>query len=585
MAGKIFINYRRDDAISTAGRLHDRLAQTFGPNNLFMDVDHIPAGVDFVEYLHSQVAACDVFLAIIGPNWLNAKDDEGRRRFDNPDDYVKIEIAAALVRDIRVIPVLVDGARPPNADKLPDSVKPLARRNAVEVRNTNFGRDTEALADKIRDALKGARPATGQRRFVVNAVPRFIPSGRWRAVWGGLAALLLVGWIGLYQVGVPVWVPWQSDASGTGKAAADAEAKRKAAEAEQQRLKEEVDRQAQAAADAESKRKAAEAEQQRLQEEAQRQAKAEADAEAKRKAAEAEQQRLVAMQAEQQRQAQAAADVEAKLKAAEAEQQRLKEEAQRQAQAAADAEAKRKAAETEQQRLKEEAQRQAQAAADAEAKRKAAEAEQQRLKEEVERQAQAAADAEVKRNAAEAEQQRLAAVKAEQDRNARAEAENAAKRRPDSSPSRASFERRSGMVASGSEISFTPAVGSIDECEQKCTHSTGCTVFSFNKSVGSCYLYSRAGLTPDGGYDSGIRIADKLSQATSTTYERRSNMIANGSEISFTPAVGSIEECEQKCTTSSRCTVFTFNKTVKSCYLYLRADLRPDYEYDSGIRK
>jgi hypothetical protein len=193
MAGKIFINYRRDDAISTAGRLHDRLAQAFGPNNLFMDVDHIPAGVDFVEYLHSQVAACDVFLAIIGPNWLTAKDDDGRRRFDNPDDYVKIEIAAALVRNIRVIPVLVDGARPPNADKLPDSVKPLARRNAVEVRNTNFGRDAEALADKIREALKGAHRATGQRRFVVNPVPRFIPSSRWRAVWGSLAALLLVG--------------------------------------------------------------------------------------------------------------------------------------------------------------------------------------------------------------------------------------------------------------------------------------------------------------------------------------------------------------------------------------------------------
>ena len=85
---KIFINYRRDDLIGTAGRLHDRLAQTFGRKNLFMDVDHIPAGVDFVDYLHSQVAACDVFLAVIGPNWLDAKDDDGRRRFDNPDDFV-----------------------------------------------------------------------------------------------------------------------------------------------------------------------------------------------------------------------------------------------------------------------------------------------------------------------------------------------------------------------------------------------------------------------------------------------------------------------------------------------------------------
>src|SRR5262249_42420918 len=72
-------------------------------------------------YLHGQVAPCDVFLAVIGPNWLDAKDDSGRRRFDNPDDFVTIEIAAALARNIRVIPVLVDGARTPKADRLPRS--------------------------------------------------------------------------------------------------------------------------------------------------------------------------------------------------------------------------------------------------------------------------------------------------------------------------------------------------------------------------------------------------------------------------------------------------------------------------------
>ena len=168
MAGKIFINYRRDDSGGTAGRLHDRLAQTFGRKNLFMDVDHIPAGVDFVDYLPSQVAACDVFLAVIGPNWLDAKDDDGRRRFDNPDDFVTIEIAAALARNIRVIPVLVDGARTPKADKLPDSIKPLVRRNAVEVRNTNFGRDAEALITKVREALKTARPVTRRWPFMAS---------------------------------------------------------------------------------------------------------------------------------------------------------------------------------------------------------------------------------------------------------------------------------------------------------------------------------------------------------------------------------------------------------------------------------
>jgi len=96
MAGKIFINYRREDSISTAGRLHDRLVQAFGREDLFMDVDHIPAGVDFVDHLASQVAVSDVFLAVIGPAWLDAKDDDGHRRFDNPDDFVAIEIAERL---------------------------------------------------------------------------------------------------------------------------------------------------------------------------------------------------------------------------------------------------------------------------------------------------------------------------------------------------------------------------------------------------------------------------------------------------------------------------------------------------------
>ena len=144
MAGKIFINYRRDDSIGMAGRLHDRLAQTFGHGNLFIDVDNIPVGVDFVAHLNSQVAGCNVLLVVIGPNWLNAKDESGRRRLDDPDDFVAIEIAAALTRDIRVIPVLVDGARMPKASELPDSLKPLARRQAAEVRHAHFGQDADA---------------------------------------------------------------------------------------------------------------------------------------------------------------------------------------------------------------------------------------------------------------------------------------------------------------------------------------------------------------------------------------------------------------------------------------------------------
>src|SRR5690349_6266227 len=145
MTDTIFINYRREDSIGSAGRLHDWLAQTFGQQNIFMDVDSIPVGVDFVADLNSQVAACDVVLVVIGPNWLDAKDESGRRRLDNPDDFVAIEIAAALARDIHVIPVLVDGARMPKASELPDPIKPLVRRNAFEMRNAQFRRDADAL--------------------------------------------------------------------------------------------------------------------------------------------------------------------------------------------------------------------------------------------------------------------------------------------------------------------------------------------------------------------------------------------------------------------------------------------------------
>ena len=162
MAGKIFINYRREDSIGTAGRLHDRLAETFGRDNLFMDVANIPIGVNFEEYLKSQVAACDVVLSVIGPNWLNAKDETEQRRLDKPDDFVAIEIAAALARDILVIPVLVDSTRMPKASELPASLKPLALRNAIQVRNTNFGSDVEQLITKTREAVALGRPERTQ---------------------------------------------------------------------------------------------------------------------------------------------------------------------------------------------------------------------------------------------------------------------------------------------------------------------------------------------------------------------------------------------------------------------------------------
>ena len=262
MAGKIFINYRRDDSIGMAGRLHDRLAHTFGRAKLFMDVDHIPVGTDFVAHLNSQVAECDVILVVLGPNWLGVKDESGRRRLDDPDDFVAIEIAAALTRDIRVIPVLVDGARMPKASELPDSLKPLARRHAVDVRHAHFGHDAEALVARMREAL--GDDAGGPRRWRV------------RAAIGAtaVAALLLIGWGGyafiqhmlttveqtVQQREAELKAEWERQA----RAVTEAGEKRKADEAERQRLadvKAEQERLAREATAAEANRKADEAEQ------------------------------------------------------------------------------------------------------------------------------------------------------------------------------------------------------------------------------------------------------------------------------------------------------------------------------------
>jgi hypothetical protein len=248
MAGKIFINYRRDDSIGMAGRLHDRLAQTFGRDKLFMDVDHIPAGADFVAHLNNQVAECDVVLAIIGPNWLRAKDKAGQRRLHQPDDFVAIEIAAALARDTLVIPVLVDAARMPKESDLPDTLKPLARRQAVEVRHAHFGHDAEALIARMRKAL--GQEAAGPGRWSVPLV----------AVVAAIL-LLLVGWGGYAFIQKREGVELQRVIA----LKAEAEAKRKADEGERQRLaalRAEQERQARAAAEADAKRKADEARQQ-----------------------------------------------------------------------------------------------------------------------------------------------------------------------------------------------------------------------------------------------------------------------------------------------------------------------------------
>jgi hypothetical protein len=109
-SGGIFISYRRQETRHLAGRLYDRLAARFGLDQVFMDVATIEPGVDFAEAIDQAVGACRVLLAVIGSHWLTAADDAGQRRLDHPDDLVRLEVEAALARNVRVIPILVDDA-------------------------------------------------------------------------------------------------------------------------------------------------------------------------------------------------------------------------------------------------------------------------------------------------------------------------------------------------------------------------------------------------------------------------------------------------------------------------------------------
>ena len=156
--GGIFVSYRRQESSHLAGRLYDRLADRFGEGQVFIDVDTIEPGVDFTEEILRAVAACRVLVAVIGPNWLIATDQRGRRRLEDPDDIVRLEIEAALARGVRVFPILVEGAVMPGREDLPESLAGLARRNALLIRHESFRYDAGRLVAAIERML--AAPGT-----------------------------------------------------------------------------------------------------------------------------------------------------------------------------------------------------------------------------------------------------------------------------------------------------------------------------------------------------------------------------------------------------------------------------------------
>lgn len=190
----IFISYRRQDSQSAAGRLADHLRDHLRDVRIFRDVETIEPGVDFVEAIDRALRSCGVLLAVIGPRWLNVADAAGRRRLEDADDFIRLEIASALGNStVRVIPVLVEGAEMPAADQLPDDLKPLARRNAIELTDKRWEFDVSKLLETVIKALDLPMPLPDDGG---NPVPQPVGPGKaggWKkwAIGGGILFLVL----------------------------------------------------------------------------------------------------------------------------------------------------------------------------------------------------------------------------------------------------------------------------------------------------------------------------------------------------------------------------------------------------------
>ena len=159
----IFISYRREDSAPYAGRLYDRLSARFGAEVVFMDVDDIKPGANFVSLIDEKIGSCDALIAVMGKEWLSSKDKAGNLRLGDAEDFVRLEIATALRRNVLVIPTLVAGTSMPNAQDLPTPLAELAQRQAVVLTDKDFSRDVDQLIEALEKVpeLKEKKPATG----------------------------------------------------------------------------------------------------------------------------------------------------------------------------------------------------------------------------------------------------------------------------------------------------------------------------------------------------------------------------------------------------------------------------------------
>ena len=224
MSVRIFINYRREDTAGYAGRLYDALATRFGDSNVFMDIDKIEPGLDFTEVIDHAVGSSDVVIALIGRRWLDAADAAGRRRLDNPLDFVRAELSAALAHNRRVIPVLVQGAEMPPPDELPESLQRLAFRHALELTDVRWRYDVERLIGSLERMQGDTETVPGERPRRARVAEEVAPQRRGGArrrlpIVAALAALLVAGGA------VAAWIALGSGSSGSSNAAKSTSAK------------------------------------------------------------------------------------------------------------------------------------------------------------------------------------------------------------------------------------------------------------------------------------------------------------------------------------------------------------------------
>jgi hypothetical protein len=205
MSGGLFISYRREDDPGWVHAILARLEQHIPPQSIFVDVEGIRPGADFVQVLEEKLRDSDVLISVIGPNWLIVTDASGKRRIDDPDDFVRIEIETALRGNKTIMPVLVRSAKLPQAESLPEPLRPMVRRQATSISHERFRSDVQNLVRHVIEALDAARRA-GQ----INTAPETVATSYLSSGRAALRTVFVFALIGALATTTGATIDWST---------------------------------------------------------------------------------------------------------------------------------------------------------------------------------------------------------------------------------------------------------------------------------------------------------------------------------------------------------------------------------------